>query len=842
LTKVKRKKNQTADSSIIPTALTRRHCVSKVAEIFDITGKVMPLISSMKLDLHTLVQRKLEWDDPIPEDLKSTWISNFSMMKSISTLRFKRTIIPPDAVSLDVDTLDFADASCSMACSAIYARIKRSNGMYSCQLVFARSKIIPEGTSQPRAELTAALLNAHTGEVVKRSFGKYHQSHVKLTDSEIVLHWITNEEKPLKQWVRNRVLEIRRFTNTEDWYHVDSKNMIADTGTRKGTLLEDVNQDSNWMNGFEWMTKDIIQMPIKAVNQLNLSHEDIAELKKETTCTYHGSINNNVHVIQSSLPEGIEERYQLSNYLVDPNKYRFEKVARIMAIVIKFVAAIRKNKNQNGKEIVKSGELIINDKDIKNGKDYFFRKATLEVKFFNKEKSYSKFTKEINGILLYTGRILPTDEITVVGRYTDAMKDLADINFCAPVIDKLSPLAYSIINEVHWYDNVVKHAGIESVWRNTLKIAYVIEGKSIVKNIRKSCQRCRYLSKKSIDVAMAPISEYNLVIAPAFYVSQVDLAGPFQAYSQHHKRTTVKVWMAVFCCCTTSTINIKIMEDYSSASFIRAFIRLSCEVGYPKVLLPDAGSQLMKSCQDMQFDYKTIQNEFYKDSKVEFKPCPVGGHNMHGRVERKIKEIKKSLEKGFQNDRLSILQWETVCAQIANSINDMPLALHNKVSDFEIMDLITPNRLKLGRNNDRSPEGTMKTTSDPDKFLKANSKIFNAWFETWLQSHLPSLMYQPKWFNTSYDIQVGDIVLFLKQDNVLCNKYQYGMVKSCTPDKDGRIRKVNVKYRNFNENVDRETQRAVRELVVIHCVNELDIIQELGEIGSKVNAKYVCSK
>ena len=31
----------------IPVMLTRRHCASKVAEVFDLTGKVMPLISSM---------------------------------------------------------------------------------------------------------------------------------------------------------------------------------------------------------------------------------------------------------------------------------------------------------------------------------------------------------------------------------------------------------------------------------------------------------------------------------------------------------------------------------------------------------------------------------------------------------------------------------------------------------------------------------------------------------------------------------------------------------------------------------------------------------------------------
>ena len=54
--------------------------------------------------------------------------------------------------------------------------------------------------------------------------------------------------------------------------------------------------------------------------------------------------------------------------------------------------------------------------------------------------------------------------------------------------------------------------------------------------------------------------------------------------------------------------------------------------------------------------------------KVELETCPVGGHNMHGKVERKIRHIKESLEKSMHNERLSILQWETLGAEVANTV------------------------------------------------------------------------------------------------------------------------------------------------------------------------------
>ena len=60
-------------------------------------------------------------------------------------------------------------------------------------------------------------------------------------------------------------------------------------------------------------------------------------------------------------------------------------------------------------------------------------------------------------------------------------------------------------------------------------------------------------------------------------------------------------------------------------------------------------------------------------------------------------------KKKIMKERLSIFQWETLAAEISNSINNLPLTIGNITGDLENLDLITPNRLQLGRNNDRSP-------------------------------------------------------------------------------------------------------------------------------------------
>ena len=48
----------------------------------------------------------------------------------------------------------------------IYNQQVKKDGSHSCQLIFSRSKLIPDSLSQPRAELFAATMNARTGEII----------------------------------------------------------------------------------------------------------------------------------------------------------------------------------------------------------------------------------------------------------------------------------------------------------------------------------------------------------------------------------------------------------------------------------------------------------------------------------------------------------------------------------------------------------------------------------------------------------------------------------------------------------------------------------------------------
>ena len=118
--------------------------------------------------------------------------------------------------------------------------------------------------------------------------------------------------------------------------------------------------------------------------------------------------------------------------------------------------------------------------------------------------------------------------------------DLCSTTFCVPVMDQYSPVAISIVMEIHWQHPDVKHTGIETMLRQTLSIAHIIGGRHLVKSVKRICKKCRIINKKSIDVIMGPIQDVNLCIAPAFYARQIDISGPYKSFSNANKRERLK--------------------------------------------------------------------------------------------------------------------------------------------------------------------------------------------------------------------------------------------------------------------------------------------------------------
>ena len=108
--------------------------------------------------------------------------------------------------------------------------------------------------SLPRLELLGALYLARLVSAVRKAIEPVIpiSAIYYWTDSITTLYWIQGTSKEFKQFVENRVAEIRELSDVEGWRHVPGKSNPADLPSR-GVRLEDLADNSLWWNGPTWL-------------------------------------------------------------------------------------------------------------------------------------------------------------------------------------------------------------------------------------------------------------------------------------------------------------------------------------------------------------------------------------------------------------------------------------------------------------------------------------------------------------------------------------------------------------------------------------------------------------
>ena len=87
---------------------------------------------------------------------------------------------------------------------------------------------------------------------------------------------------------------------------------------------------------------------------------------------------------------------------------------------------------------------------------------------------------------------------------------------------------------------------------------------------------------------------------------------------------------------------------------------------------------------------------------------------------------------------LTSLGWETVFSNISSPIDDLPLARGDTFTVSNLgFDILTANRIKLGRSNARSLEGgglDLETSKIPTNILERNREIYALWFQLFVDN------------------------------------------------------------------------------------------------------------
>ena len=839
LGKLKRGKRPEAVVGDLKEALkgkfTKRTLVGKVAGIYDPTGIATPVTAKFKLNLAELNSLKLDWDDKIPIVYLDTWVENLTLMQNLKGIYFNRTVIPEDALNTKISYIVSCDASEKIAIAAVHSRVEKKNGDFYVQLLCAKSRIV-RNLTVPRAELKAAVTAAALSFCVRLNSKDAVEDVIYVSNSTICLYWLQQDQRPLQTGVRNGVLEVRRLTDINNWFHVASEDNVADIGTRSGTA-EDLRENSDWIRGKPWMSQPRKEMPLRTLQEITLNSEEKKMAAKEMKAQdFHG-------YVFSTIEDKLAERYSFSKYVLDPNKFKWEKTLRVLALIFRVLDKMRGWTRvwfPEGEEFGNE-QGAVRQKELDRAAQYYFTKGTAEVKRFSKPQHYQA-SKMDNGVLKYVGRIIEGQKVE------NEIFEGLDVNpmmFVRPILDRYSPVSYAVM--VHSHETLAKHGNNALTLRESRAIAFIISGRDLAIEVRERCPWCVRYKAIRLERLMGKLHMNRFAMAPAFYYTQADLFGPIIATCEHNHRSTVKAYGCVFRCTTTGAISIHCMQKYDAPAFLQAFTRFGSRFGVPKKIFIDAGTQLVHAVKNMEISRLDLEGALAREFHVglEFEVCPTAAHHAQGQVERSIKEVKKFLGMLYKNLKMDLMTLETAFAFISNEMNCLPIGLGSRTDHLGNLDLITPSRLLHGRNNRRSLTGQVLISGTNSRLIKQGKELEEAWWNVWNTQKIANFIPQPpKWAQSRGKISVGDIIVFIKKnpDKVTTEEvWKIGKVKELHEGRDGEVRQVTISYVNASEDVTRETKRDVRHVAVIHHEGDLPLVDVLNRAQKDANREFFMS-
>ena len=224
--------------------ITKRKVLSLLAKLYDPLGLLSPLTIRSKIFFQTLwsvqikesfndpssSERKLDWDDPLPENLVPIWSSIYSDLKKVESISVSRWLNSQTKSRMELH--GFSDASTKALSAAIYLRVIQ-DGKSTASIVAAKTKVAPVKTlTVPRFKLCASLLLAKlASHIVKALHLEIYPLHL-WTDSKVALTWIKSSPHLWQTFVSHRIAEISRLLPSAHWHHIEGSINPADLATR----------------------------------------------------------------------------------------------------------------------------------------------------------------------------------------------------------------------------------------------------------------------------------------------------------------------------------------------------------------------------------------------------------------------------------------------------------------------------------------------------------------------------------------------------------------------------------------------------------------------------------
>ena len=766
-----------------PETITKRQAFSQISTVYDPLGFVSPFLLKGKLIMRKIVtsktnDRKLEWDDPLPTELKNICFTFF-----LSLFDMENLIIPRcwkfEGCS-DPSLVVFSDASTLAYGACAYIRWKIEENTFKCKLIASKCRLSPiRAQTIPKLELNSALLGVRLRCSILEESTIEFKNFYHLTDSEIVHGQISKDDIKIGTYVANRIVEIRENTSANEWFWIPGELNIADIITRPDSF-SDIGCSSTWQQGPEFLNLPIEEWNVKESKLFEF--EDISKINIMSSKIVLNVPNMNMFQI---------DRFNTSKKLI-------RVTARVINIIKKksFKAVL----SPPSSEEIRIAELAwikYSQYDIAENWDIRFRRL---------------------------GPFKENEIIHVGSRILNWMKNNwnNDSFILLPCDHEFTKL---FVKDMHDID----HAGIESTIAKIQSRFWIPKVRVLLRNIKNRCVVCRYLDKITIGQSMGPLPEKRLKPSPPFYNSALDLFGPFLIKDTVKGRCRKKVFGVIINCLVTRASYIDLVEGYDADSFLTTLRRFVSIRGYPKTMYSDSGTQLKLANKELQ----AMAKEWNLNNVTEFgsnegmtwsftKSADAPWEN--GCSEAMVKLIKKAMTRVIGTTILTFSELQTVLFEISNLLNSRPIGL-KPGSDPDRGAYLCPNDLLLGRASINVPNYSVSSSINVKARQNFINEITNSFWKRWMRDYFHTLIVRQKWHQDKRNLQSGDIVL-VADSKVIKGTWRLAQVCDIIPSSDNKVRDVKIRYKIQKEN---NSYDGIKDTIITRSVHRLVLILPIEE-------------
>lgn len=779
--------------SLKDAPLTRRGILSTVSSIFDPLGLLAPFILTGRNVLKQLCQDGRDWDEPVPDLIRSEWEAWRAGLQDLSAIKVGRAYKPENFGEVVVAELHhFSDASMDGLGQCSYLRLVDSQERVFVSLAMGKAKVTPtKSVTMPRLELCAAVMSAKVSHFLQRELQYEQLQQVFYTDSKVVLGYISNESKRFHVFVANRVEKIREYTTPPQWRHIDTMQNPADLASR-GLTAKDLKENQLWWKGPQFLGEK--SLPNSSEMLINLSSTD-PEVKRTV-------------VLNTYTSEGIS--HDILKKLECLSSWD-KALRRIAYWIILKETLIKKAK---GEEI---GGVNLSVEKLQQASINVIRLVQAEV--FNQELETLKAqTIDSRRTVAQTSSIhsqepyLDGDGLIRVGgrlKGTTLPKNLKH-----PVIlPRRGHISGLIIKHYH---ERCGHGG-RNLTLNAVRQAgfWIVHSRAAVTSQIFHCITCRKLRGNTCGQKMADLPECRTEDAPPFTYSGVDYFGPFYI---KEGRKEMKRWGVLFTCLASRAIHLETANTLSADSFINAYRRFVCRRGPIRELHSDRGTNFIGGKTDLDKSLEEMNHSKVKEVLLK-ENCdyirfvfnvPLASH-MGGAWERMIRSARAALNALLQGHphHLDDELLRTLLTEAEAIVNSRPLT-YMDTNSSELLPLSPNQILTLKTEVVLPPAGHF---SKEDLYCRRRWRrvqhLANEFWKRWKVEFLASQQERKKWVNPEKNLKKDDVVLMV-EDDTSRNQWPLARVVDTYPGSDGRVRKVRIRLGN-----GREYDRPVHKLVLL---------------------------